>query len=213
MRSLRERSILLCPLLCIGTALAGCNTLEGQVAAGATAVTLAGARTPGQELEQTYYLGIFDPTEQLPPAVYRVRVRGQASIISSMKYGSGWVHASLIDSLGTEFSFKDSLSEMSLTKTDGIPDEKINTGRRQIIFGPEGFREAPKDHRLVIVMGSSPEKYFQAMDESLRVVGTAINDRRHEGLNKRLLDALTRAKAERDKLDALAAASNATFAE
>lgn len=50
--------------------------------------TLLGARTPANEIEQIYYLGVFDPQEQLEPMVYRVRVHGQASPISGMKFGS-----------------------------------------------------------------------------------------------------------------------------
>ncbi|HYE33628.1 MAG TPA: hypothetical protein VEH27_19570, partial [Methylomirabilota bacterium] len=44
---------------------------------------------------------------------------------------------------------------------------KLNPGRRLVLFGPEGFREAPRDHRLVIVMGADPSGYFEAIDSAL----------------------------------------------
>lgn len=188
--------------ICLATI--GCGTLGGTVAAGGLAATLLGGRTPGQDLEQTYYLGVFDPQEQVPPSVYRVRVRGQASILSRMSFASGWVHASLIDSLGTSIGFNSDSGRVEITKAGEDSLGGITTGRRMVVFGPEGFREAPKDHRLVIVMGSSPDKFFAAVDETMGVVARAIGERRHDGLNKRILDILTRAKAERDRLDALA---------
>ena len=46
-------------------------------------------------------------------------------------------------------------------------DTSALSGRRLMMFGPEGFREAPRNHRLVVVMGSSPEKFFSAVDEAL----------------------------------------------
>jgi hypothetical protein len=36
-----------------------------------------------------------------------------------------------------------------------------------IQFGPEGFREVPSEHRLVIVMGANPSAFFQAVDKTL----------------------------------------------
>ena len=49
-------------------------------------------------------------------------------------------------------------------------DNKNALNRRLIMFGPEGFREAPKNHRLVVVMGASPETFFNAVDRALGVV-------------------------------------------
>ena len=40
--------------------------------------------------------------EQVPPSVYRVRVKGQASFLSATKFASGWVPADLVDSLSYE---------------------------------------------------------------------------------------------------------------
>ena len=100
---------------------AGCATLEQNVAAGVLGTTVLGARTPAQEIEQIYYLGVFDPQEQVPPTVYRVRVHGQASIISNMKFASGWVHANLIDSLGSHIEFDREGGRVSITR--GSKDE------------------------------------------------------------------------------------------
>ena len=50
--------------------------------------------------------------------------------------------------------------------------QRMLTGRRLVMFGPEGFREAPKDHRLVVVMGSNPDAFFSAVDEALGVVAS-----------------------------------------
>ena len=57
------------------------------------------AASPSNEIEQVYYIGIFDPQEQLPPQVYRIRVRGQASAFSRTRFASGWVRAEIADSL------------------------------------------------------------------------------------------------------------------
>lgn len=180
--------------------LAGCQTPEQSFALGVAATTVLGARTPTQEIEQIYYLGVFDPREQVPPAVYRVRVHGQASILSGMKFGSGWVHASLVDSLGTSFHYDTEDKHVTITRDANDKLASLQPGRRLVLFGPEGFREAPKDHRLVIVMGASPEKFFQAVDNSLSLVSKVMAEQRNEGIDKRILEILTKAKAERDKL-------------
>ena len=76
--------------LCAGGALllAGCHTSVQTGALVTGGVTLAGARTPSQDLEQIYYLGVFDPEEQLPPTFYRLTVRGQASAMSRTRPSS-----------------------------------------------------------------------------------------------------------------------------
>ncbi len=159
------------------------------------------ASSPAQEIEQIYYLGVFDPQEQVPPMVYRIRVHGQASLISNMKFGSGWVPANLIDSLGTNISFKD--SNISIDQESSAKLSSIQTGRRLVLFGPEGFREAPEGYRLVIVMGASPDKFFNAIDRSLGTVSQAIAQQRNEGLSQLLLLALSETKTERIRLDDL----------
>ena len=91
------------PLILAG--LSACESTEGNVALGIIGATFVGGQAPTHEIEQIYYLGAFDPQGQLPPQVYRVRVHGQASFIGFMRFASGWVHASLIDSLGSSVGF------------------------------------------------------------------------------------------------------------
>jgi hypothetical protein len=163
-----------------------------------------GAGRPSSEVEQIYYIGVFDPQEQVPPEMYRVRVHGQASAISSMSFASGWVHASLIDSLGTSIRTDMESGLTSITRGESPEEFKpFKTGRRMMMVGPEGFREAPKDHRLVIVMGASPEKYFQAIDESLGAVSEVIAEQRSAALSQELFEALYKLKSEHDRLNDL----------
>ncbi|HQR16172.1 MAG TPA: hypothetical protein PKW52_13355 [Nitrospira sp.] len=65
-------------LLAVNTT--ACNSLPQNIALGAAITTAVGAVIPGHDIEQVYYLGSFDPQEQIPPALYRVRVRGQARV-------------------------------------------------------------------------------------------------------------------------------------
>jgi hypothetical protein len=79
-------ALLAAPLIVSGCSLdpATRNSLAG------VGVAVAGV-TPSTNLEQVYYLGVFDPQEQIPPTLYRVRVRGQASALNFTRYASGWV--------------------------------------------------------------------------------------------------------------------------
>lgn len=183
--------------------LAGCGSLTPveNVAIGAAGITAFGARTPAQEVQQIYYLGVFDPQEQVPPMIYRVRVHGQASVLSGMSFASGWVHSSVVDSLGSHIEFNDETGRVEITPQGGNALPSMQTGRRLMMFGPEGFREAPKDHRLVIVMGSSPDKFFQAMDRSLGNVTRTIAPQRNEGLQRLLFAAMSAAANERKRLN------------
>ena len=70
-----------------------------------------------------------------------------------------------------------------------------------MLFGPEGFREAPKDHRLVIVMGSSPDAFFNAMDNSLGAVNDAIIDSQNSELVSLLFTTLGEMQNEQRLLD------------
>ena len=186
----------------VAGSITGCNTTDGNIiAVGAAAATLTAGRTPAQEIQQIYYLGIFDPQEQVPPLVYRVRVHGQASIMSGTQFGSGWVPAHIVDSLGSSVSFDD--GAISITKAGDDFTSRLQTGRRLVMFGPEGFREAPKDHRLVIVMGASPDKFFEAMDQSLGIVSEAMEEQRNTELTRLLLAALRQANDEKRQLDRL----------
>lgn len=163
-------------LLALGPLLSvsGCaDPLIGGTVGGVTLATLLGGRSPSHEIEQVYYLGVFDPDDQVPPSLYRLTVRGQASFISTLNFASGWVPASMIDSLGTRIQFKEKGTELEFKTGDPGQTATLKTGRRLVMFGPEGFREAPADHRLVIVMGSSPEKYFESVEQVLGAVAAA----------------------------------------
>lgn len=193
----------LSPLACLGflaIGLCGCNTLEGKVLAGAWGATALAAQSPAHEVEQIYYLGVFDPHEQVPPSVYRVRVRGQASFMSTTNFASGWVHASLVDSLGTSMTFNNDTGSWNVSKIEERETAQLKTGRRQMLFGPMGFREAPADHRLCIVMGANPDRWFQAMDEALGVVADAVSEKRVGQLKSEIFDAIATAKAEQTRL-------------
>ena len=189
-------------LPCLGQM--GCSWSPEEKAAaltgGIVGTTILGARSPSHEIEQIYYFGVFDPQEQVPPTVYRVRVHGQASFISFMRFGSGWVPAQLIDSLGTGIEFQKEGGGLSITKAGDDVLSSLQTGRRLVQFGPEGFRESPKNHRLVIVMGSSPEKFFAAIDQSLGVVSEVIEEQRNSRLSFLLFEALSEVKSERERL-------------
>ena len=139
-------------LCCVGL-FVGCATpvVTNSVVAGGA--TLALGHTPTTNIVQTFYLGVFDPRDQLPATIYRVRVQGQASGLSWTKFASGWVQADLIDSL----SGRVELERTGLKVSEGpgagsggkLADDKSSLNRRLVMFGPEGFREAPKNHRLV----------------------------------------------------------------
>jgi hypothetical protein len=185
------RACALAALVGLAGVFSGCGAAAPNLSLAVAGGTALAGQAPGQEIEQVYYLGAFDPREQIPPTVYRLTVRGQASGISNVKFGSGWVQASLIDSLNSRVGFDD---KGGATVTQGSTDEfkTITTGRRLMLFGPEGFREAPKDHRLVIVMGASPQKFFQAIDESLATVTQA----QREAANSEVSIALFKAMAD-----------------
>lgn len=189
----------------------GCNSLPQSIALGTVVVTGFGAAVPGHEIEQVYYLGSFDPQEQVPPSLYRVRVRGQASIIGWMGFGSGWVPAELIDSLGSSVAISKADGKIIMTKAGNDQVAKLTIGRRLMQFGPEGFREVPKDHRLVILMGSSPEKFFQAIDEALGAVTTAKAAQDNNALNRLLFEAMIMVKAEKQLVEAQLEAAKDQF--
>lgn len=167
-------------------------------------VTIAGT-TPTTNLEQVYYLGVFDPQEQVSPMLYRVRVRGQASALNFTRYASGWVHADLIDSLPTTVRFAGKELDSGVNVKPGTPDDykAFTPGRRLVMFGPEGFREAPPSHRLVIAMGSSPEKFFSAVDQALGNVAAVTQGLIDTDLEHELFRELLRLKSERERLEDL----------
>lgn len=131
-------------------------------------LTAVGAHLPTAQMHQVYYLGVFDPRDQIPPTIYRIRVQGQSSALNtSTQFASGWVHANLMDTLSSSGNFDNTVKALGNGATPNSTDKGLITGRRLIMFGPEGFREAPKDHRLVVVMGSDPSGFFGAIDSAL----------------------------------------------
>jgi hypothetical protein len=161
-------------LLLATAALAACDHIPTRNASLAAGVLVA-AHVPTTQLQQVYYLGVFDPRDQIPPMIYRVRIQGQASLLNRTNFASGWVHASVLDSLSPDSSNEATSKELG---GKGGPssrpeDKSALSGRRLVMFGPEGFREAPKDHRLVVVMGSDPSAFFGAIDRALGVVAEA----------------------------------------
>jgi hypothetical protein len=203
-----QRIIIILALLWLGS---GCSSTSETVAASIGLTALA-AHSPTHEIEQIYYLGVFDPQEQVPPTVYRVRVHGQASSISFMRFSSGWVPAGLIDSLGTSISFQKAGATLKIEEDEKLVS-MLPTGRKLVLFGPEGFRQAPKDHRLVIVMGSEPEKFFKAIDISLGMVSEMKAKQFSAELQQDVLMALLEISKERQRLDELAKGIDADFCE
>lgn len=165
--------------------------------AGITAVT---GVAPTQEIQQTYYLGVFDPQEQVQPSVYRVRVHGQASLISFVKFQSGWVPAEVADSLSSSISFNKESKDLEINLGEKTA-KNFKTGRRLIVFGPEGFRESPRNHRLAIAMGTSPEAYFNAINEALGAIAFATQGAPNDpNLQRDLFNALEVIATEQQRI-------------
>jgi hypothetical protein len=183
------------------TGLGGCGGLTAAQNAGvAVGATVIGGNIPTSDIEQVYYLGMFDPQDQVPAMMYRVRVRGQSGMINTTKFASGWVRADLIDSLSTISHTQD--GKFEVTRADDKA-AALTTGRRMMMFGPEGFREAPKDHRLVVVMGADPQKFFAAIDEALGVVAAATQGGSGVEVQRKLFYDLAELRAQRERLDDL----------
>jgi len=169
---------------------AGCDPFTRAVVGTSVGATVLGARSPSHEIEQIYYLGVFDPREQVPEAIYRVTVKGQASFMSRTKFASGWVPAAVIDSLGGKASMNmQGDAGVSIAAAEAHAISQLQTGRRLVLFGPEGFREAPRDHRLVIVMGTSPQDFFNAIDTSLGQISQVQLERDNAGVRRELMKA------------------------
>jgi hypothetical protein len=171
-----------------------------EIIAGVLGATAVGSYTPAHEIEQIYYIGSFDPREQFPPEFYRITVRGQASFISNMRFGSGWVPSEFIDSLGTSVEFDMEKGKLDVQTSEELTTSDITEGRGLIQFGPEGMRAAPRDHRLVIVMGSSPEKFFRAIDQSLGVVARAQKLQTESNVSRNLFAEYVRLSREHEQL-------------
>jgi hypothetical protein len=190
----------------IATSLGGCAALtvvQRNQIAGVSGIVGLG-RSPTTELVQTYYLGVFDPQDQLPPALYRIRVKGQASALNRTEYASGWVPAHVIDSLtdGLKINDKDPL------KVDRVPSTtqdatSFEVGRRLMLFGPEGFREAPRNHRLAIVMGSSPDVFFDSINNALGTIAQATMGKTSGSLDGLISGFLLRLKTDAELYSAI----------
>lgn len=192
------RSLFAGVLCAVLSGLSACSTQE--IIGATVGTTVLGANSPTHEIEQIYYLGAFDPQEQLPPTVYRIRVHGQTSFISLAKFASGWVPAPFIDSLGSSVAFQEETTGVAIDAGASDKLSRLTTGRRLMLFGPEGFREAPKDHRLVVVMGSNPEDFFNAIDTSLGVIAEVRAEQTDNRLDRQLFEALAALRDERDGL-------------
>jgi hypothetical protein len=163
--------------------------------------------TPSTDLEQTYYLGSFDPREQLPPTIYRIRVRGQSSFLNLTRFASSWVPAAVVDSLtgaaNIDLSPNGKGTVEVLKPSDDTRASLDGAGRRLMLFGPEGFRKAPEGYRLVIIMGSSPEQVEEAFSSALGTVAAARFGRSGAALDQELFSLLLDLGQEREQLKAL----------
>ncbi len=199
---IRKHGLRLVCALALSAILAGCDTPEGKITLGIVGAAVIGGQAPTNEIEQTYYLGIFDEQEQVPPAVYRVRLRGQASAISAVNFASGWLPAEFVDTLGTSIAFDKKSGKVKFDKPDNDQSIKdFKTGRRLILFGPEGFREAPANHRLVVVMGSNADAFFSSVNESVGTIASAIQGTDKAISDEELFQLLLRIKRENEELE------------
>ncbi len=211
--SFRENARGLCPFLSylpttiLGLTLlvfaSGCATPAQTAGLVVGGVTLAGATIPASAFEQIYYLGVFDPEEQLPPAMYRITVRGQSSFLNSTKFASGWVPASTIDSLTGTVSINGGGPNDGATVTAGNENAGFKVGRRLVMFGPEGFREAPANHRLVVVMGADPSGYFKQIDQALGEISSGATAARDSDLINRILQEMTEVNTTKNRAQQL----------
>lgn len=195
------------PVLLIAAMVCGCSTVAHTNQAIALAGTVGLSLTPSFDLEQTYYLGSFDPAGQLPPTLYRIRVRGQSSILNSTKFASSWVPAEVVDALTGSASLNVKNGSVTITRDGLTASDNINdSGRRLMQFGPEGFRSAPKGHRLVILMGAEPEAVEQAFSSALGTVAMATSGVSGNAVDREALKALLDMGRDKARLQALLAA-------
>lgn len=192
--------ILLLPFLgvlagCSGLTVAQRNQVGGLVAAAGLAVT------PNADLEQTYYLGSFDPQDQVPPAVYRIRVRGQSSVLNATRFASSWVPAEIVDALTGSISINPKDGSVDVRNDGGTSG--LTTGRGMVMFGPEGFREAPRNHRLVVIMGSSPETVEQAFSSALGTVARVRAGQSSVGVDRGIVELLYQLGSEKQRLQSI----------
>ena len=179
---------------------AGCGDTTQTVTAGILGLTYLGGQSPNNEIEQVYYIGSIDPQGQVPPQMYRIRLHGQASFYSNTKFASGWVPAAVIDSLSNKsLAAKSGISTCAEGDT-GCAPEAIESLRRLVQFGPDGFRYAPENHRLVVVMGADPSAFFSSVDQALGTIGAAQASQRSSALTGRIFEILVTLKNEQARL-------------
>jgi len=65
-----QRALMVLALLGLSS---GCSSTRDIIAAGIGGVAFL-AHSPNNEIEQIYYLGVFDPQEQVPPTVFLSRL-------------------------------------------------------------------------------------------------------------------------------------------
>mgnify|MGYP003575554489 CR=1 FL=1 len=186
--------------LAVLASLAGCGSLtvaQRNQVAGLVAATV-GSTTPNADLEQTYYLGSFDPQDQIPPAIYRIRVRGQSSLLSSVRFASSWVPAEVVDALTGAISIDPKSGALDVNNDARVSG--IASGRGMVMFGPEGFREAPRNHRLVIVMGTSPDTVQQAFASALGTVAKVRSGESSVAFDRNIIDVLSGLSSEKNDL-------------
>jgi hypothetical protein len=167
--------------------------------------TVTGSLSPSSDIEQTYYLGSFDPRSQLPPAIYRIRVRGQSSFLNQTRFASSWVPAEVVDSLTGSLSIDNRNGKVSAERDAATTSSLEGAGRGLVMFGPEGFREAPRGHRLVVIMGADPELVEQAFSSALGSVAQVKFGRSGAALNSGLFATILKLDQEREQLTAVAA--------
>ncbi len=180
----------------------GCSTTAGNAGLVFSGIAAGSSfTTPYDEIQQTYYLGVFDPEEQIQPSFYRFRLSGQSGFLSRVRFASGWVESGFVDSLGSQIAFD---KENGRLKFVGNSDEtRFDPGRRMVLFGPEGFREAPRDHRLVIVMGQDPNAFFDAVGGTLKDLTTLASRQDRQEVERRLVAERHRLQYEAAALDQL----------
>jgi hypothetical protein len=197
------------PLLLIG-----CATPAQTAGLAIAGVAVVGSTALTDEIEQIYYLGIFDPLEQLPPTIYRVTVRGQASFLSGTDFATGWVPAPLIDSLSSSLKKTGEAghSRFGFEAADTNAEVRLDPGRRLMLFGPEGFREAPRDYRLCIVMGADPKKFFEAVDQALGDMSQVSVEKGNTAIKTEMLGLYQRIAKTTERIDAVTAEVRQTLA-
>ncbi len=117
-----------------------------------------------------------------------------------MSFGSGWVNSRVVDSLATPISVNPKTGKVNIGKAEDGELSELTGNRRLVLFGPEGFREAPKDHRLVIVMGASPEAYFQAIDQALGTIAEVQHEQLQGTAKEKVMQALLNASNQQERL-------------